>query len=59
MNLADRVVTSKHVEVEGLGVFSDACPYANIWSGPSYRINTFLSDSKWEIHVVSFMSIDF
>lgn len=35
MNLADGVVASKHVEVEGLGVFADTCPCAYVRSGPS------------------------
>lgn len=36
MNLADGVVASKHVEVEGLGVFADACPCAYVRRGPSW-----------------------
>lgn len=34
MNLADGVVAPKHVQVEGLGVFSHAGPDANVRSCP-------------------------
>ena len=34
MNLADGVVASEHVEVEGLGVFTNTCPCADVRSGP-------------------------
>ena len=34
MNLADGVVASEHVEVEGLGVFANTCPCADVRSGP-------------------------
>lgn len=38
MNLADGVVSSEHVEVEGLRVFADTGPRADVRSGPS--VNT-------------------
>ena len=34
MNFADWVVASEHVEVEGLGVFTNPRPCANVRSGP-------------------------
>lgn len=40
MNLADGVVPSEHVEVEGLRVFADTGPRADVRSGPSASANT-------------------
>ena len=34
MNFADGVVASEHVEVEGLGVFTNPRPCTNVRSGP-------------------------
>lgn len=40
MNLADGVVSSEHVEVEGLRVFADTGPRADVRCGPSASANT-------------------
>lgn len=34
LNLADGVVASEHVQVEGLGVFTNTCPCADVRSCP-------------------------
>lgn len=34
MNLADGVVASEHVKVEGLGIFTNTCPCADVRGGP-------------------------
>lgn len=34
VDLADRVVSSEHVEVKRLGVFTNMCPCAYVRSGP-------------------------